>query len=497
MNFTSIRALSFKAPQIDSEATANHYKNLTAKLERFVNRVGKNSSMFRIRREELFRAAYAKSDMVNAVESTAYIRPLLDLWSNESEFIKMTPPTPPLMNRLTHLLEGTPRKRLGRLAIREACQLFFQYYTTIPEIVGPYRLFLLHQLRRYNSNELNFGLNNIHRNAGNIIQPEGHIWFVRRSATTHRLLPDLANQYGVITKQSSFFQECQIAYYITKINALHPNEEDDILDEVRPRKVHNTPYKKGRLLGHAIAAALIDKLTAHKESPSDRWLQTILSIAGDPRIPPDHHRYVKWWSQLGPKRMAQMRRWLSRFDMNLFLEIVEAFSETKGGDDMERMFPKRKRFLEGLFNSGMVDEAQLFLHSRPEQYLRASLRENDILPYFRKLTGQNSNLTVFYFRMGNVHLIEGTHNFALTILDKIPDNCPAGKFDTRAVDSRSLGKGVEDSYFAQFKTFYGLDRIIHYPSKWVGEAYKTLQRFGINIDPHSIMDPEDYRRLYL
>lgn len=492
----SIRTLSFKAPRIDSDATAIHFRTLTAKIEQYVRKLGKKSGLFSKRREALFRAAKTGENIADAMESTAFIRPLLDLWNNEPEFVKQSPPNLNLMSRLENLLNDTKQKRLGRLALREACQLFFQHYTSAPGFIGPYHQFLIRQLRLFRADELMIGLDHIHRNADKIIQPEGHLWFVRQSDSTHCPLPDLANQFGVITPHSTFYQACQAVFYIARIEALSPNEDNDILNDVRLKKIHETPFKEGILLGHAIISSLIDKLAVSREHPSDKWLQTILSIAGDPRIPPGHHRYVKWWSQLGQRRMTQMRRWLSRFDMNLFLEIVEAFSETGGGDDMERMFPQRKRFLEGLFSSGRVDEAQLFLHNAPAGYLKDSLRGNESLPYFRRLTGQNPNLAIFYFRMGDVHLIEGTHNFALTIVDAIPDACPAGRFDTDFVDSRTLGVGLEEAHTKQFGDSGRCVRITHHRTTWVKRAYEALKSFKIIIDPNTIMDKEDYRRLY-
>lgn len=486
---------AFKLPPFNAEECASTFGSMTQKLERLVQGVGTNSEMFRIRREQLIRAAYAEKDIVPIMEGLAYIRPLFDLWSKEDVFIERVLPTAHVLGHVNKLLRDTPKKRLGRLAIREACHVFFSRYDLLGNELVSYSAFLRQQLGLYHQSELMFGLDALCQYTDDIVCPSGHIWLAKRAGTTKSPLPYEAEQCGIQRQSSRFYEAALNAHYITRVEALRPGQDDDILYEVRKSEVHSAPYEDNEMLGHPILRLLIDKLTRYGGEPAESWLKTILSIAGDPRIPTGHPNYTAWWSVLGTKRIEQMRRWLSKMDMNLFLDIMKEFSERKGGEDMARMFPKRKRFLQGLFLKDLVEDAQLFLAWQPEQHLRSSVKDTKELPYYQKLTGGDNRLAVFYFKLGNVHLIEGTHSFSLTILDKLPARCPIGTFETRDVFSRSLGVGLEETYGKEFGTTTRCIRIRH-TSGWVKTAYEVLRQLGLQISPGDIMDKEDYERMY-
>jgi len=486
--------LSLELPVIATPECAALFESLAEQLERHCRNIGKNSGAYRVRREKLRRVGLAGNDIAAVIDGPGYIRPLLELWTKERAFLEKAPPNPRILGIINRILGVTARNRIGRLALRETCQLFFTRYDMLGDGLAPLCKFLRRQLKKFHKNELMFGLDRLIDNVDCIVSLNGHKWLANQAASTSRTLPDEADQNGIPVTSSRFFEVSQNIFYLKRIEGLKPNQSDDILFEVRAVKVHSAPYEDGHMLGHSIVIALIDKLSGCNEEPTNLWLKTILAIAGDPRIPSSHRNYLKWWSHFGHKRINQMRRWLSKMDMGLFLDIVKEFSERKGGEDMRRMFPKRKRFLEGLFEKKLVQDAQLFLSSQPEEYLRSRFGKDEQLPYFARLTGTNNKLTIFYFRMGDVCLVEGTHSFALTIMDKLPDKCPAGKYEERYIDARSLGVGLQESYFEQFRSTEKFARIIH-KRNWIENAYNQLKLLGVPISPGDIMESEDYERM--
>ncbi|MEI8647018.1 EH signature domain-containing protein [Paraglaciecola sp. Hal342] len=91
---------------------------------------------------------------------------------------------------------------------------------------------------------------------------------------------------------------------------------------------------------------LIDR--APKQGVDESWQNAVIAIAGDPRVPKSHPRYMKWWSQLTNAQSKKVQGWLSKLDLKLFLEALEDYSKSSRDDDMIRMFPSRKHFLEGM-----------------------------------------------------------------------------------------------------------------------------------------------------
>lgn len=486
--------LNLLLPEIASPETQSFYETLAVKLERFAQQVGTNSDSFRRRKVELHEAASAGKDVRQVISKLAYVRPLLHLWRDDDDFLSKVPPSREVLNYLVKLLKSTRRNRLGRLAIREAFDVYFQRYDKLAAGMEDYCTFLRLQIGEYAMSELMFGLDKLKHRAEELISSKGHIWLAVHTARTSSTLPDEAERHGIPRHSSRLYEVAQHEYYIERVRSLQPSQEHVVLTEVQNQKVYAAPYGDGRALGHTILELLIDKLASVDADPADSWLKTILSIAGDPRVSSTSINYMKWWRFLGEPRVRHMRRWLSRMDMELFLEIVKEFSDRKGGEDMKRMFPKRKRFLQGLFESGLVSNAQLFLSSEPENFLQSSVKNKKELPYYRKLSGTNSKLTVFHFRIGDVHVIEGTHSFMLAILDRIPKATQIGTYQASTISYRDVGPDLEDIYKAEFGYSGTCERIRHL-GNWPGKAYMLLSRLGVNVSADKVMDREDYLRM--
>lgn len=486
--------LIFEFPEIANQENAVFYSALSEKLMNYVRDVGTNSNAYRMRRNKLLHAGLNGGDIMSVIDGIGYIRPLFDLWSRWDKFLSKVPTNEKILGLLSDILNRTARKRLGRLTLREAFQLFYTKYDMLGNGLPPFCNFLQQQLSNYEKKELMFGLELIHDDVTSIVSANGHLWLAQKASKDGRTLFDVAEKWGIPTLNSRFFQASEQLFYLNRIEALEPNEVHSVLYEVRDAKVHRSSYKNGQMLGHPIVISLIDKLSFDDGEPTDLWVKTILAIAGDPRVPSSHQNYREWWSCFGTERIRQMRRWLSKVDMELFLDIMKEFSERKGGEDMRRMFPKRKRFLQGLFHRNLVQDAQLFLSSQPERYLKERSANQDQFPQFIQLVGTNNKLAIFYFRLENIHIVEGTHTFALSIMDELPDNCPIGKYEKKFIDQRSLGIGLQEDYIFQFGSMANFERIVH-SNRWLEKAYNHLKHLGVSIEPYDIMDAEDYRRM--
>lgn len=288
--------LNVNLPEISTEESRTVYSSLTLKLERYVKGIGTNSSLFRARKDELVRASDTGKNITEVMQSLAYVRPLLELWRKEMFFLEKVPPDDYLLSHIGLLLSGTRRNRLGRLAIREAFDVFFLRYDRLGSHVEAYSSFLRHQLGQYNDSELMFGLDKIKQKAIDIVSPKGHLWLARNTAQLGSTLPDEASRYSIPMHSSRFYKCSQQEYYIQRISRLAPSENDAVLTEVRNKKVYDAQYGDEQKLGHTIVELLIDKLSSVSEEPADSWLKTILSIAGDPRVPSGHQNYRLWWS---------------------------------------------------------------------------------------------------------------------------------------------------------------------------------------------------------
>ena len=144
-------------------------------------------------------------------------------------------------------------------------------------------------------------------------------------------LADTMKVLGIDETYEGRFKELAVGfYYIKKLSVLDPNlsAEQSILGEVSAVDVSEMPYE-GRLLGHSAIEALVNNAVGRRIELPEHWLQTILSIAGDPRIPRTDERYRKWWAQIPSQIINLVYERLSGFDLKLFLEVLENFAVRK------------------------------------------------------------------------------------------------------------------------------------------------------------------------
>ena len=454
-------------------------------------KLGTRGQGFKTRREALLHAAPDVRRMINIMQGASFIRPLIDLWLKGHPTVDI-PCTPELLDHLDRLACASRRGRLGRLALRELCQLFFSRYDTLPHLAALCRV-LRHQFSLYQMRELLFGLDKFKVQGELFLQAEGHVQLVRLTEAHGSILTDEARAHGIPLTDSRFFETSQYVYYLSRLRKLQANEQSDLLAELQAPHVHENRLSHSKRLGHEVMVILIDTLRKAHCSPSEAWRTTLLAIAGDPRVPKTNRSYMDWWAHIDASYAETMCEWLAEVDMKLFLRILQDYAQREGGAALQRMYPDRACFLQGIFQKKLVRGTRLFLGTDAKRYIERTCRDQ-YLPYSTPiLDSQSKDLAVFYLNLGKAHIIEGTHNFKLKILSQIPPNSALSgyKSQTEQSDFKTRLKSQYEKAFGQGGYF----EKVHL-GNWRRDAVAYLRSLDIPLFESDVMSNESFHRSY-
>ncbi len=472
-------------PSLVSEKSEEKYADRVSDLNSIASRAGKGSDAFARRKKELWHARNSLWKIKGVMTSPSYIRPLIELWRTEPSFLSDVPPCFALFDVIERLAEETGRRRLTRLPLRELCLLFFVMYDDIADL-NDLGALLCRQLGRYAPAELMFGMDRLHIYKEEIFTNQGHDFLAKLAERKHVSPLDVATEYGIATN-SRFFQKAQQAYYLHRLGNLEPNQQDGLLLQVRQDRVARQYFNKPRRLGHEVMAILIDKLDAAGEEPSDLWMETILAIGGDPRVARTAPTFTRWWQPLGEAYIQCMLKWLTKVDLELFLQICRGYVGESSREDLARMYPDREKYLRWLFNHDLILQTRLFLGYGVSEYVRRSSAGKSFS--YINMSGKK-DLSVFYLQISapytphrKAHVVEGTFNFKLRIMEDVPqrsvlnDDYRYKQYSGGPVPVRLLKTELEKAYEDEFnKTVISQ---VHQGKAWKDLVVKTLQRFGI------------------
>lgn len=328
-----------------------------------------------------------------------------------------------------------------------------------------------------------------------ILNGDGPRWLAEESRREKRDFDEQVRQMGLDRYRSGrFLTVAKHIYYLVELYKLQPNQEHPILDEIQKCSVYDSRYDENSLLGHQILNILIEK--APSNGICDTWQNIILTIAGDPRISPSHPNYIKWWSQLDPKLTSKVRGWLSKLDLQLFLGALEDLSNQPGNGDLKRMYPARKRFMEGLLSKQLVTGTRLFLSNNAERYLKRNFKPEH-LPNYSLVDG---NRSLIYMQLDGAHIIEGTHNCKLWIYDQLDASAVVFDYSKGVLSYNSLTSGLSNAM--RRVGIQHRAEITHSPSTryiWQNKAISTLKDIGVPINSKDVLmldDYKKYKRLY-
>ncbi len=446
-----------------------------------------NGGGFEKRKQEILDAwSIRKSynDIIDVMVKPSYIRPLIALWNSE-DFFKDVPPCRVLFEHIERLAAESGRRRLSRLPLRELCLLFFKYYDKLEEYRELGQL-LRRQLGKYEAGEFMFGMQNLISRRDMFFDNNGHIFLVKEAEWQNTQPSHVAEEYS-IPADSRFFQKAQQAYYSSRLEKLAPNQQDDLLMLVRQEEVAREYFDEHYRLGHKVITTLIDKLKKAGAEPEDFWMDTILAIGGDPRVARSARSFAMWWQPLGEAYIQCMLKWLTKVDLELFLQICRGYVGESRHEDLARMYPDREKYLRWLFKKDLIIQTHLFLGEEVRSYVRRSYAEKKF--NFIKMSG-DKHLAVFYLEImasnapsGKLHIVEGTFSFKLKIMERIPQRSVLNdvlnyeNFSNVTISDSLLWTELEKAYEREFNVRDFSRSHIGDPWKWW--LVHTLRRYGI------------------
>jgi hypothetical protein len=454
-------------------------KRATAKIRDIGSGAGTGSNRFILARDRLHEAALAGglNHLITQVRESIDARALSDLLCTEADFAESVVVTRELLDQMASV-----RSPMSRLALTQLIRAFFVHFDQISqgEDLEDWCQFLKLQLKRYRLAGGESELQTYAKNADLLFQRNAPRQVVQRAMDTEIDFDTLIHRYGLTGfSDGRYLTLCRYQYYLQTLNDIDVGEAHPVLKEVCNENVINAPFSDGKLLGHAVLETLIDR--TGPASISKSWQSTILSIAGDPRVPKTHPSYQKWWTMLGEKRIALMRGWLSRLDLKVFLKILEQSAKDGSNADMERMFVSRKKFMEGLLNQGHVVESRLFLSDEAVRYLNRHYRKDE-LPSFARVSSTKTSM-IYLNIVNKVHMIEGSHSFRLKLMDKLPSTANVTDYGVNRFRDGDFRTSIALRYYREFGSRDGLLELTHdVHLNWQHRAINYLRGKRIEVE---------------
>ncbi len=313
--------------------------------------------------------------------------------------------------------------------------------------------------------------------------------WIAESAVTHNT--DFENRLEsldlTIYKGGELIGLAQNIYFVKQLEVIEVNQPHDILKEVQKQSVYNSPYQGNELLGHEILRVLLKRAPARDVDES--WLNVVMAIAGDPRVPKSHKSYITWWSQIPKNYISKVHGWLSKLDLKLFLKALEGHAETSNDGELQRMYPSRKNFLYALDNKNLVLNTRLFLSYSAERYLLDNYRKEHLPTYSKVRDGSKS---LIYVEMKGAHLVEGTHSCYLWVYKNLDESAAVKDYNKGQFSYSELTSGMN-------MKMHKLEcpataNIQHNPSNfnWQKKAVTQLKRQHVDIEIGDVLSVKDY-----
>lgn len=489
MKLSKLKQLSFSLPEW-SDNDFDLIRQNTEQMRRIVGCAGSGSDQFQKTYDSLMELARSGrgDDIPQQVTSSLDVR-ALSLLLCEKDFLAHITVTPSLLASL-----NLTEKKMGRLSLLQIIEAYFKSFNELGEGETFQYLteMIIAEIDQLEGLDARDDLARMGKYRHLIFSPEGPGNIVAFARSQLLDLSEALKRLGIQGYEGgTFVRLCHYQYFLTTLRTMTIGEDDPVLEEVCKKTVYLTKWTDDRLMGHEILKILIDR--AHPQEISDPWRQVIMRIAGDPRISRSHLKYQTWWFILGEERAQKVRGWLSRVDLLLFLDILDDYGQTHGEEDLKRMFPARKSFLEGLYKQGLILETRLFISRNAETFIERNYKKED-LPAYANINSRDRSM--IYLRVGGVHVIEGSHNCSLLIFKHLPQETRIFDYDAKKFTSTELNRGLKVASLSEEEgQRYKYVSIRHNPNEftWQANAIKALQRFGISMDVAQLFSPTDYR----
>ncbi|MDO6718705.1 EH signature domain-containing protein [Psychrosphaera sp. 1_MG-2023] len=322
-----------------------------------------------------------------------------------------------------------------------------------------------------------------------LLSPDGPKWVAQQAIDKNADFEIIIKELDLDQFQSGqFMEQSQRIYFVEQLNNIPINQPHELLEEVQKQEVYESSFSRSELLGHIVLKVLIER--APTLDIHESWMNTIMSIAGDPRITVGHPRYIKWWSHIPDEMISKVKGWLSGLDLKLFLEALEDFSYSSRDADMERMFPARKQFLEGLYDKKLIKNTKLYMCKNMARFLNNKYKEEHLPDFSIVEDGEKS---IIYVDLGNAHIIEGSHQCQLWIYRSMHESAPVLKYEKQKKSYRGLTMGLHEAMSRYGKGAY--DHFVHSPGSfsWQRRAVRILSNLGVPVTVKDVLTADDYR----
>jgi len=467
-----LNSLPFSLPDKPFATATEKFLILESELKRLVKGAGTENDKFKLAWRKLYNTVQAKENIEQGLTTKIDIRALgIALSSQFKDKIRVTNK---VLNKINEIAE-----KPSTLFIENFFQYYLNNFSKIDNL--EYASLWLIQARR--ARKLSQWYDQ------NLISLDGARWVAEQAITRNQDFDQVIHQLELDQYQSGDFMEsAQRIYYVEQLKKIAINQPHELLVEVQKQDVYQSRFDQSELLGHKILKIMIER--APCKNIHESWLNVIMAIAGDPRIPMSHPRYITWWSHIPTHFISKVRGWLSRLDLKLFLEALEDFSESSYDPEMKRMYPSRKRFLEGLHDKELIQNTRLYMSRKMAHYLKRNYRAEHLPDFSIVADGDKS---IIYVDLGDAHIIEGSHTCYLWIYKALDPSATVfdyGKIQetysglTAGLDRKMWDKGVGSRA-----------NITHNPIhfSWQRKAIETLANLRVPVTIKDVLTPDDYR----
>lgn len=490
----SIPKLTFSLPEWTTEDLAPLSK-ASERLSGLATGAGLSSNSLKIACRMLKEKAASgdRDGLVESINSPVTVRALLQELNYNDHIFEMIGVDSTILQRIKRI-----RSPLSILALQSLIRLFFDRFDELgsDEDFNSVSLFIRSELRNrtFKNSKNTSGIAKYATNSDILFYLDGPAKVVAEAKSNDIDLDGLVARFGLHSHDDSrFVLLCKYQYYLETLKHLPPGESHEVLKELSKKTVFNSQYSDEKQLGHKVLELLIDRTDG--SNMSDVWQELVLTIAGDPRVPSTAEKYQRWWRVLGEERIARMRGFLSRLDLKLFLKVLEQSANDSGNEQMLRMYPERKVFMQGLLEENLVTDSRLFLTKNAENYLHTHYR-TDELPQYARLSGGHG-ASVIYLELGGtngLHMVEGSHIFKLKLMNKLPQDFSLRNPSTNVFIGSDVRSSIYSTYVKEYGDDSGILEITHHPPlSWQNKAIKFLAKNHLVFKDSSLITESSFR----
>lgn len=429
--------------------------------------------------------------LVEMLRRRIVARALTWLWLNDEQFSsKMLNP------RLLETLVEAQAPRFTRMTLQQLAQLYFRRFDQLDKQHDVRELLeriLQQQLEKIPPLKIQSSwvdpLVTLKREASWLLSLDGPAMLAKRVQKDDRELGETFQELGLQGFDDGRYGDvCRTHFYLDTLRNLPVGASDPVFSELLKPLVHMAPFEGSKRIGHVALEILIDRVL---QDPSEAWQDFIISLAGDPRIASSARNYREWWQPLGEARIQKVRAWLSKEDLRVFLQAVEQYGIESQNDELKRMFPSRKIFLEGLFKLKLIRNTRLLLGSRASQSVKRILGK-DVTTSFAKMDGSMNDKAVIYLDCGDFHIVEGSHSFKIWVYLATPSDS-LRSYEKNTFSHFDLINAIPADYRKLYPRL-PYEGFVHTPGTWQRRVLAFLASNGVGLDIEQLFSPEDYKR---